>query len=227
MSSCDHSEFRTTRITGQPRPRCSHPPASQQHGACLSVIGGYNSLVGLLGRGGSENSGEVLTFRLRGRRAVLGWGLCRCCSATARSTSGQVPTPRLRARHGTCSSEPARHLRAVAVATRSSSGGRSPRYPMSSRGTCCRPGPSFATPASSPVQNAKDALCVAACVPVQTGHDVLVAYRDGSVRYVNFSGAAVVLNDVPLSVAQPALDLLDRGRDLVGQIGPWTQCHVA
>ena len=70
---------------------------------------------------------------------------------------------------------------------------------------------------------AKFVLGVIACIPVRNGHDVLAAYQDGSIRYVNFSGAAVVLDDVPPSLVRPAREMLDRGRDLVGQIGPWTR----
>ena len=51
----------------------------------------------------------------------------------------------------------------------------------------------------------------------------MATYQDGSVRYVNFSGAAVVLDHVPPSVAEPARKMLERGRELVGQIGAWTE----
>jgi hypothetical protein len=42
-------------------------------------------------------------------------------------------------------------------------------------------------------EDAKDVVGVVVSVPVQHGHDVLAGYRDGSVRYINFSGAAVVV----------------------------------
>jgi hypothetical protein len=71
---------------------------------------------------------------------------------------------------------------------------------------------------------AKVVLGVVACVHVRDGHDVLATYRDGSVRYVNFSGAAVVLDpQLPASVAGPAREMLERGRELADQIGPWTE----
>jgi hypothetical protein len=72
-------------------------------------------------------------------------------------------------------------------------------------------------------EHAKDVLGVVVSVPVQHGHDVLAAYRDGSVRYVNFSGAAVVIDDVPPAVTPPARELLEQGRILVSRIGPWTE----
>jgi hypothetical protein len=72
-------------------------------------------------------------------------------------------------------------------------------------------------------EHAKEVLGVVVSVPVQHGHDVLAAYRDGSVRYVNFSGAAVVVDDAPLTVGAAARELLEQGRILVGRIGPWTE----
>jgi hypothetical protein len=72
-------------------------------------------------------------------------------------------------------------------------------------------------------EHAKEALGVVVSVPVQHGHDVLAAYRDHSVRYVNFSGAAVVVGDAPPTVAAAARELLEQGRILVDRIGPWTE----
>jgi hypothetical protein len=72
-------------------------------------------------------------------------------------------------------------------------------------------------------EHAKEVLGVVVSVPVQHGHDVLAAYRDGSVRYVNFSGAVVVVNDAPPTVAAAARELSEKGRILVGRIGPWTE----
>ena len=72
-------------------------------------------------------------------------------------------------------------------------------------------------------EHAKDVLGVIVSVPVQNGHDVLAAYHDGSVRYVNFSGAAVVVDDAPPAVAAAARELLGQGRIVAGRIGPWTE----
>jgi hypothetical protein len=52
---------------------------------------------------------------------------------------------------------------------------------------------------------------------------VLAAYRDGSVRYINFSGAAVIIDDAPAPVRLAAQQLLNRSSEIVGGIGPWTE----
>jgi hypothetical protein len=72
-------------------------------------------------------------------------------------------------------------------------------------------------------EHAKDVLGVVVSVPVQRGHDVLAAYRDGSARYGNFSGAAVVVDDAPAPVSAAQRELLEQGRALVSRIGPWTE----
>ncbi len=71
-------------------------------------------------------------------------------------------------------------------------------------------------------EGAKHVLGVVVSVPVQHGHDVLAAYRDGSVRYINFSGAAVVVDEGP-PTAGAGRELLEQGRILVSRIGPWTE----
>jgi hypothetical protein len=72
-------------------------------------------------------------------------------------------------------------------------------------------------------EDAKDVLGVVVSVPVQHGHDVLAAYRDGSVRYINFSGAAVVGDEAPPTAGAAGRELLEQGRILVSRIGPWTE----
>src|SRR6267142_5896966 len=46
-----------------------------------------------------------------------------------------------------------------------------------------------------PADQAKLVLGVVAQMPVQGSHDLLAAYRDGSARYLNYSGKAVVWED--------------------------------
>jgi hypothetical protein len=61
-------------------------------------------------------------------------------------------------------------------------------------------------------------------VPVARGRDTLVAYEDGSARYLNFSGAAVVW-DAPgadADVSARIAALLDAGRELALRIQPVT-----
>jgi hypothetical protein len=72
-------------------------------------------------------------------------------------------------------------------------------------------------------EHAKDVLGVVVSVPAQHGHDVLAAYRDGSVRYINFPGAAVVVDDAPPAVGDAGRELLEQGRILVSRIGPWAE----
>ena len=68
---------------------------------------------------------------------------------------------------------------------------------------------------------AKLALGVVAEVAVTQGHDLLAAYRDGSVRYLNYSGAATVI-DAPIPTVQaPASDMLRVGEAIAQTIGPW------
>ena len=53
------------------------------------------------------------------------------------------------------------------------------------------------------------------------GLDLLAAYEDGTARYYNYSGAGVVW-DRPDASLDPAVSaLLEAGRTLVTQIGPW------
>lgn len=69
---------------------------------------------------------------------------------------------------------------------------------------------------------AKLVLGVLAEVPVQTGHDVLAGYRDGSVRYLNYSGKAAVVEDRSLlDIQNPLREWLAVAQEMVGAIGPW------
>ena len=75
-------------------------------------------------------------------------------------------------------------------------------------------------------EHAKDVLGVVVSVPVQHGHDVLAAYLDGSVRYINFSGAVVVVDEASQAIGEAGRELLDQGRILVRRIGPWSEPHL-
>jgi hypothetical protein len=72
-----------------------------------------------------------------------------------------------------------------------------------------------------PPDLAKQVLGAVAEVAVPDGHDTLAAYRDGSVRYLNFSGAAVVVDQHVPSVDAPAADLLTAAAAIVDATGPW------
>ena len=68
---------------------------------------------------------------------------------------------------------------------------------------------------------AKSALGVVVVVPVAGGHDTLAGYRDGSVRYLNHSGAAAVIDASSPEVQAANAKLIASGHALAQVIGPW------
>jgi len=69
---------------------------------------------------------------------------------------------------------------------------------------------------------AKRVLGVILEMPIDGAHDVLVAYEDGSSRYLNHSGQVAILDDVSMENIQQAIQAwLQIGRFLVEDIGPW------
>lgn len=70
---------------------------------------------------------------------------------------------------------------------------------------------------------AGEVLGIVVEVTVDGAHDVLAAYADGSVRYLNHAGGATVLDDVPPQTAALAANVLAAGQELADQIGPWTE----
>src|ERR1700722_16558297 len=72
-----------------------------------------------------------------------------------------------------------------------------------------------------PAETAKLVLGVVVEMPVDDGHDLLAAYRDGSARYLNYSGAAVVWEDRTVSEVQSAIDSwLATGQGIADAAGP-------
>jgi hypothetical protein len=70
-------------------------------------------------------------------------------------------------------------------------------------------------------EQAKRVLGAVAEVAVAGGHDLLAAYADGSVRYLNVGGAAVAV-DVPTpELHTSAAEWLRAAQDLAMAIGPW------
>jgi hypothetical protein len=64
-------------------------------------------------------------------------------------------------------------------------------------------------------------------VPVKRSHDVLAAYRDGTARYLNHAGGAVVWEDREDVVVQAAVrDWLAVAQGLARVIGTWDQPSV-
>ena len=77
---------------------------------------------------------------------------------------------------------------------------------------------------SPPVDRARLVLGVAVEMPVRMGHDLLAAYRDGSARYLNYSGKAVIWEDHSDARIQAAITAwLTAGRVIADAIGVWDQ----
>lgn len=75
-----------------------------------------------------------------------------------------------------------------------------------------------------PVDQAKFVLGVIAEMPVGRAHDLLAAYRDGSARYLNYSGRAVVWEDRSEPTIEAAIGTwIDRGQVIADATGPWDQ----
>lgn len=71
---------------------------------------------------------------------------------------------------------------------------------------------------------AKLVLGAVAEMPVQGAHDVLAAYRDGTARYVNYSGQAVVWDDRSDQQVQAAINRwLIAGQVIANTVGPWEE----
>lgn len=73
----------------------------------------------------------------------------------------------------------------------------------------------------------KKLLGVIVEVPLQQGLDVLAAFADGSVRYLNQSGKVAIFEEggAP-KVESLAKELIDASQPLVNQIGPWDQTRL-
>ena len=68
---------------------------------------------------------------------------------------------------------------------------------------------------------AKDLLGVVVEVAMPEGLDIVAAYADGTARYFNYSGAAVVWDAPDNSLHQQIESVLQAGKVVVDQIGPW------
>ena len=75
-----------------------------------------------------------------------------------------------------------------------------------------------------PADQAKLALGAVAEMPMSRAHDLLAAYRDGSARYLNYSGKAVVWEDRSVAPIQEAIDnWLTVAQQIANVIGAWDQ----
>jgi hypothetical protein len=59
-------------------------------------------------------------------------------------------------------------------------------------------------------------------MPVNEGHDLLAAYEDGSARYLNYSGKALVYEAQVPEVQVAISNWITVAGSLVKAIGPWT-----
>ena len=64
-------------------------------------------------------------------------------------------------------------------------------------------------------------------VTLDEGLDIVAAYADHTARYFNYSGAAVVWERPNESLDQPIDSLLEAGKVVADQIGPWKEARPA
>lgn len=76
-----------------------------------------------------------------------------------------------------------------------------------------------------PADQAKVVYGVVIEVGMPQGLDVLAAYLDGTARYYNYSGAAVIWEKPDDSLAPDINALLEAGRQVAALIGPWDQAR--
>ena len=68
---------------------------------------------------------------------------------------------------------------------------------------------------------AKEVYGVIVEVTMKQGLDIVAAYADSSARYFNYSGAAVIWEHPDDSLQEEIENLLEAGRNIVDNIGPW------
>jgi hypothetical protein len=64
-------------------------------------------------------------------------------------------------------------------------------------------------------------------MPLSGGLDVLAAFADGRVRYLNQSGKMAIVEGGALEIEQQARELVRSGEPVVAQIGPWREARLA
>lgn len=75
-----------------------------------------------------------------------------------------------------------------------------------------------------PPEVASQVLGVVFEMPVDSGHDTLAAYQDGSARYLNHSGKIIVWEDRSVAEVQTAIHhWVAVGQQVARDIGPWDQ----
>lgn len=72
-----------------------------------------------------------------------------------------------------------------------------------------------------PDDKAKELYGVIVEVTMKQGVDIVAAYADHTARYFNYSGAAVIWEHPDDSLKEGVENLLDAGRNIIQNIGPW------
>ena len=74
---------------------------------------------------------------------------------------------------------------------------------------------------------AKQLFGVIVEVAMPEGLDTLAAYRDGTARYLNYSGKMIVWDSRTAESSKLVGDLFNAGQRVVDQIGPWDKARLA
>lgn len=72
-----------------------------------------------------------------------------------------------------------------------------------------------------PADQAKEVYGVIVEVTLKQGLDIVAAYADHTARYFNYSGAAVIWENLDDSLKGEIDTLLDAGKNIIHNIGPW------
>jgi hypothetical protein len=64
-------------------------------------------------------------------------------------------------------------------------------------------------------------------MPLSGGLDVLAAYPDGRVRYINQTGKMAIVEGGAPAIEQKARELVQSAEAVVAQIGPWNEARLA
>jgi hypothetical protein len=72
----------------------------------------------------------------------------------------------------------------------------------------------------------KELLGAVVEVPLAAGLDVIAAYLDGSIRYINQTGKFVVFEGAPPDIAAQVTRLLAASRTAITHIGPWDRARL-
>jgi len=78
-----------------------------------------------------------------------------------------------------------------------------------------------------PASEAKRLYGVVVEVALDNGLDIVAAYADGTARYFNYTGAAIIWERPDDSLDETVNSLLDTGREVIERIGPWEEARPA